>query len=141
MTFKKGFHLDKRVWDKLKKEIKGDLAISAGVNERDATPYPENPEVTTADVAMFHELGTVKMEARPFIEPGTNNQIVADHMANAAKAILEDGRTERKALESVAPYVEQQIRTVIREKNILDTGLLTRTVSAIVKSNNNDDPQ
>lgn len=126
---------DTKKWDDIKKKMSNlDHTITAGVHEEDSTPYPDNPDVTTAQNAVFQEFGTVKMSARPFIKPGVEDDSIKQKMAKGAEALITGGRSETDVLWSVAPFVEQQIRNRIRSKNILDTGLLTQTVSAKVKN-------
>lgn len=133
MSKKKGYKIDKKVWEALKKKIDFKHTISAGVNERDNVSYPDNPDSMTADVALYNEFGTSKMPARSFIREGVKDDSIKEMFAKGATLIIEKNETESSILHSISPYVEQQMRNRIRTKNIYDTGLLTTSTSAIVK--------
>lgn len=94
----------------------------------DGTVYIVAP---TVEYAVFHEVGTSKMEARPFARPAAERVQAAP--AKHAKAIAAgtgiDISTEDGLVRATALAVEREMKSIIKQKEIWDTGTMHASVT------------
>ena len=93
----------------------------------EATSKEPNPwHVFQADVDydIYHELGTARVPARPHWRPGTaaGFEAVAELSAKATSL--------QRLIQLVALRIEGNVKKIIQEKDIIDTGNLMRGVQS-----------
>ena len=76
------------------------------------------------DYDVYVEFGTYKMAARPYVRPG------AERGMAAIKDLASGTDDINELLRLLALKIEAEIKHVIKEKNIIDTGNLLRSVEA-----------
>jgi phage gpG-like protein len=79
----------------------------------------------TVEYAVYHELGTSKMEARPFAQPAAE-RVQAD-IEGKARPFLK-GRDEEAIVRAVALAVEAEMKRIVKQKEIWDTGTLHASI-------------
>jgi phage gpG-like protein len=92
----------------------------------DGVTYVAGP---TVEYAVFHELGTSKMKARPFARPAAERVQANPSLAGQfveANSLLEVN--EEELVKATALAVEQEMVRTITRKGIIDTGTLRESV-------------
>lgn len=85
----------------------------------------------TVHYAVYHELGTSKMDARPFARPAAER--VQANLDSAAGQFLDGDvveASEDALVRSVALAVEAEMKRIVEAKGIWDTGALHGSISA-----------
>lgn len=85
----------------------------------------------TVGYGVFHELGTSKMEARPFAKPAAE-RVQADPEAHAQRVAATQGidiSSEAGLVKAIAVAVQIEMQEIIEEKDIWETGALHGSVS------------
>jgi len=80
----------------------------------------------TVHYAVYHELGTSKMEARPFAKPAAER--VQHNVSNYVDRYATES-SEQAILQAVAVGVQEEMVRIITEKGIVDTGAMRASVS------------
>jgi phage gpG-like protein len=80
----------------------------------------------TVEYAVHHELGTSKMEARPFAQPAAER--VQQDLEGKARPFLKGGGGEEAIVRAVALAVEAEMKRIVKQKNIWDTGTLHASI-------------
>jgi phage gpG-like protein len=80
----------------------------------------------TVEYAVYHELGTSKMEARPFAKPAAER--VQQDLEGKARPFLEGGGGEEAVVRAVALAVEAEMKRIVKQKDIWDTGTLHSSI-------------
>ena len=104
------FRMVDRGYKSIKKELRklGSMSTSVGVFD-DAGSYPTGEAVV--DVALWNEMGTKNIPARPFIQSATmeRKNDIADTMQEEIGEILDDNRKAKEALSNVGEKVKDLI--------------------------------
>jgi len=83
----------------------------------------------TVEYAVYHELGTSKMKARPFARPAAqrvqSNPARAEEFLDAG-SVLEAG--EEELVKATALAVEQEMIRIITQKGLVDSGTMRASV-------------
>jgi hypothetical protein len=80
----------------------------------------------TVEYAVHHELGTSKMEARPFAQPAAER--VRQDLEGKARPFLDGGGGEEAIVRAVALAVEAEMKRIVTQKGIIDTGNLRASI-------------
>jgi phage gpG-like protein len=80
----------------------------------------------TVEYAVHHETGTSKMEARPFAKPAAER--VQQDLEGKARPFLEGGGGEEAVVRAVALAVEAEMKRIVKQKDIWDTGTLHSSI-------------
>lgn len=84
----------------------------------------------TVNYAVYHELGTAKMEARPFARPAAER--VQANLSSKVEEYLEEPVTtasEEAIVRSAALALESEMKRIVKDKDIWDTGTLHGSIS------------
>jgi len=84
----------------------------------------------TVKYAVFHELGTSKMKARPFARPAAER--IQANLASEITEFLDVDvweATEDDLARSTALAVQREMQRIITQKDIIDTGAMRASVS------------
>jgi hypothetical protein len=85
----------------------------------------------TVDYAVYHELGTSKMEARPFMRPAAE-RVQADPIKHAMSMASTHGidiTNEEGLIRALALAVQNEGKRIANAKDIRDTGDLIASIS------------
>lgn len=85
----------------------------------------------TVEYAVYHELGTSKMEARPFAKPAAE-RVQADlegYASQMASAQGIDLTSEDGVVRATALAVEREMKQIVKKKDIWDTGALHGSIT------------
>lgn len=85
----------------------------------------------TVEYAIWHEIGTASMEARPFARPAAERVQAAPVQKAQAVAAAQgiDISTKEGFVEALALAVEREMKQIIEEKDIWDTGTMHGSVT------------
>ncbi|WP_089650093.1 HK97-gp10 family putative phage morphogenesis protein [Halobacterium hubeiense] len=79
----------------------------------------------TVEYAVYHETGTSKMEARPFARPAAERvQANLDQYVSNAPEFSEEA-----IVQQVAVGVESEMKRIITQKELVDTGAMRASVT------------
>jgi len=87
------------------------------------TTYVVGP---TVKYAIWHEIGTSKMEARPFAQPAAER--VQANLESKIEPFLEGPPTEEALVRATALAVEREMKRIVKAKDIWDTGSLHASI-------------
>lgn len=112
-----GMRQVKRMFDQIKIQFSGD------------TVYVVGP---TTEYAIYHELGTSKMAARPFMRPAAES-VNSDiggwaRRVSSSQGITLDG--EEPIVRCIALAVESEAKRIATEKQVRDTGATIASIQA-----------
>lgn len=85
----------------------------------------------TVRYAVYHELGTSSMEARPFAQPAAR-RVAANPLTHAQRVAATQGidiSNEDGLLRAIAIAVQIEMQEIVEEKDIWDTGALHGSIS------------
>lgn len=83
----------------------------------------------SVEYAVYHELGTSRMEARPFARPAAEQ--VQNNLGNEIQRFLDSGiadSNEDDIVRAAALAVERRMKLIVRRKEIWDTGNLHASI-------------
>jgi hypothetical protein len=125
-------------WLKIKKKYleaaKSNKVVKAGQPEEVVKKYPGR-EVTTADVAFFHEYGTVKHRERAWLRNAFTPKSVRNLFKRALpeiKRLYKGGADIDQILETLRTGAAYDAKWAVRDSPLIDTGLLRDTTGAVV---------
>lgn len=104
-----------------------DILRSLSIEFDDGAIYVVGP---TVHYAVYHELGTVHMDARPFARPAAER--VQANLESKVGEFLEGdllGADEEAIAKATALAVEAEMKRIITQKGIVDTGAMRASVS------------
>lgn len=84
----------------------------------------------TVEYAIWHEIGTSKMEARPFAQPAAER--VQQNLESEVGQFLDAGvldAGEEALVRATALAVQREMQRIITNKDIVDTGTMRASVS------------
>jgi hypothetical protein len=81
----------------------------------------------TVEYAIHHETGTSNMKARPFVKPAAER--VQQDLKGKARPFLNGGGGEEAIVRAVALAVEAEMKRIVTQKRIIDTGNLRASIS------------
>lgn len=105
-----GFAAAEQALDAIRFEYEGDTVYVCG---------------PTVNYAIYNELGTSKMDARPFARPAAER--VQQNLGMAERFV--SGSGEAALVRAVALAVEDEMKRIVRQKGIYDTGTLHASIS------------
>lgn len=111
--------------------------VAVGWMNNSHSRYADNQNVTTAEVAVFHEYGTEELSPTGFFT-GSLDYFIKSSRTDRRKISRSVGRGEidvKNGLEMYGAMAAQIVQDEILAFNLIDTGLLRRTVSHEVRDN------
>lgn len=81
----------------------------------------------TVEYAVYQDRGTSSIEARPFVAPAAE-RVQANH-AELAGRFLDGPPTEESVVRATALAVEREMKQIVTDKDIIDTGALRASIT------------
>lgn len=114
-------------------------SVSVGIHKKDNKPYP-NSKVTTAEVGLFHEFGTERLEPRVWLRIFTILEAEKDDLLKQIEISLKENDNIDKALDEIGAYMKDRIKDRILSNEVtppsdnktgitlVDTGQLVNSI-------------
>ena len=83
----------------------------------------------SVEYAVYHEFGTSKMEARPFMRPAAE-KVLADPERYARQYADEPIQNEAQLISGVALAIEREAKKIVKQKDIWEHGNLHGSIEA-----------
>lgn len=114
-------------------------SVSVGIHKKDNKNYPDS-EVTTAEVGLFHEFGTERLEPRLWLRIFTILEAEKDDLLKQIEIALRENDNIDKALDEIGAYMKDRIKDRILSNEVtppsynktgitlVDTGQLVNSI-------------